>query len=115
MVVATHRIGIEAKINNAWGEKKIREYCIKKLGEIDDIWYPRLESVEINQKTVKAHVLIHSTYYDFIKYKEDIGDDVKTWVEDHITEPGLIVLKIGIKPLGRSIEDIGEGGKGIYL
>ena len=91
------------------------ESLIKKLGEIDDIWYPRLESVEINQKTVKAHVLIHSTYYDFIKYKEDIGDDVKTWVEDHITEPGLIVLKIGIKPLGRSIEDIGESGKGIYL
>jgi len=115
MVVATHRIEIEAKTNNDWSEKELQKYCIKKLYGVDDIWYTRLESINIDQKTVKAHVLIHSVYYDFIKYREEIEDFVKTWIKDHINESWLMISKIDIKPLGRSIKQIGGSKQCIYL
>ena len=94
--MATHIIEIEAKINNGWSEKELRNYCMEKLDSIDSIWDPQLESLEISKKIVKAKVLIHSTFYDFKKYDKIERGRIKSWINSHITESGIRISKINI-------------------
>ncbi len=111
-MVATHSIEIEATINNDWDEKKIREYCINKLCfEVDSIWDPELKSLEVNQKTVKANILIQSTYYYFMEYEEEIKNNIKTWIKNHVTEPGIVISKVNMKYLGSRIRLTEENGR----
>ena len=109
MSIPTHCIEIEAKINNNWSEKEIRDSCIKKICfEIDDIWYPELKSLDVNGRTVKVNVLIQSTFYNFMEYEDDIKEDIKTWLNNHIT-PDIEILKVNMELLGSRLKLSGRG------
>ena len=105
MATPTHCIEIEARLNNGWDEKEIRDYCTRKLHfKVDSIWYPELESLNFDGKTARASVLIQSVFYDFTKYAEEIEDWIYEWIENYITEPGIDILNIKINPLGKRLE-----------
>ena len=105
MAVATHYITLDGKINGDWDEKTLRDYCDKKLEEVNDAWCAEMELLCVEGKTTKVGILIESVFpIDKHLEKETtkrIKEMAEGWVKDHIKDEGIIISKINVEALCR--------------
>ena len=100
MAIATHLIKIKGEFNpDIWNETSLKEYVVNKITEIESTFHTETELFNVHD-TDKIDVWVYVHGLPSEVSRRIVGQ----WIEVHIIEEGLTVIKFEIEVINSLLE-----------